>query len=221
MSKQVKKIEIVAYTDFVNRKARAGRDILDRVVDKLGDDVSFQYKICPPLHGNKDAFLAAKAALAADNQGQFEIMHHRLMEHDAHYTEQIVFEIAQHMNLDMKRFEKDFHSDELEEILEQNWIEAEKADVHIIPSLTINNKTYHGAWDEHVLLEAVKDSGGHHVQILIENFFKRGAAAAFALLIATLSALLFTNTGFHETYEHWWHANLGFVLGHEMFQLPL
>ncbi|MEM6633411.1 MAG: Na+/H+ antiporter NhaA [Bacteroidota bacterium] len=71
------------------------------------------------------------------------------------------------------------------------------------------------------MLEAIDRRGGYHVEMAIEKFFKWGASAAFALLIATIAGLLFVNIGFHELYEYVRHSPFGFVWGEYAFTLPL
>ncbi|MEM9103991.1 MAG: Na+/H+ antiporter NhaA [Pseudomonadota bacterium] len=221
MSKQDKKTEVIAYIDFGSRKIQAGRDIVKRVIDSVSDDVIFHYKICPPVDGDEKSYFAAKAGLAAEKQGHFDEMRDRLFASNEEYTEELMLAIAQEMQLDIEMFRTDFYSDTLDFVLQKHWEEARKAGVYLIPSITINNSIYHGAWDEQALLEAIKKSKAQPIKSAIDNFFKWGASAAFALLLATIAALIFANAGFHETYEHWRHTDFGFVFGQGVFQLPV
>ena len=210
-------VKIVVYIDFSNQKSLAGRDILNRVLEAEGSNVSVEYKICTPPAGNENAVFIARAVYAAQQQQQFHAIQDLLLTHDHDFSEEYLYKSAENLGLDLKQFKLDLTSKETDTQLQINKDEAEKREVHLIPALTINDRVYRGAWDEHALMEAIEKRGGRHVEIAIEGFFKWGAAAAFALLIATIAALVFTNMGYHETYEHWRHASFGFMLGGSVF----
>ncbi|WP_103654350.1 Na+/H+ antiporter NhaA [Agarilytica rhodophyticola] len=66
-------------------------------------------------------------------------------------------------------------------------------------------------------MEAVKKSRGRHIQIAIDKFFTWAASAAFTLLIATIAALVFSNSGLQETYRKIQQFNFGFVFDKTAF----
>ena len=221
-SKGKQSIEIVAYINFSNPSAKDGRDILDNVLKKLGGNVNFCRKICTPtVPIDNPHFFAAKASLAAEQQGKSTEMYNALFYYEGEFTEPVIFQIAESIDLDVEIFKRDFYSDALLKKMEENQQEADKLGVSVFPSVAINGVVYHGAWDEHALLEAIKHRRGRHIEIMMNGFFKWGASAAFALLLATLVALLYVNLGYHENYEHWRHTPFGFLLNDFTFKLPL
>lgn len=220
-TKHKKPVELKAYIDFTCYKSRIGRDIVYRTLDKLGNDVDYQYRFIPSPLRQPASDYAAKAALAAKKQGQFQAMYDKLYAHEGSYREEDILEMARDIPLDMDNFERDFRGQSVEEELKSHRDEANKLGLTITPALTIENQPYTGALDEQAILEAIVKRGGRRVEIFIEGFFRWGASAAFVLLIATVLALIFVNAGFQETYEHLKHSLIGFVAGSSTYQLPL
>ncbi|MEM9935173.1 MAG: Na+/H+ antiporter NhaA [Bacteroidota bacterium] len=221
MAKKPKKIEIIIYTDFVSTKARAGRDIVDRVMGSVGEEVGFTYKACLPKSEDEEIWMTAKALLAAEKQHKFEDLHPKLLDGDRQVSKDTLYEVLGSIDIDIAQFQADFESESLLRELSANTQEAEKKGVDLFPALTINGRLYQGALDESALLEAIEKRGGYRMEIAIEEFFKWGASAAFVLLIATIAGLLFVNLGFHEIYEYFRHADFGFVFGEYSYTLPL
>jgi len=78
------------------------------------------------------------AALAADRQGKYWEFHHELHENYKDVTDRKIQEIAEKLNLDMGKFEKDKASPEIKSRIDRDVNEARELGIKGIPSVFIN-----------------------------------------------------------------------------------
>ena len=93
-----------------------------------------------PLKFHRSADPAARAALAAKEQGKFWQFHDRLFAADKLNME-VIKKIAADLKLDMARFEKDMNSPRIRAKLEKDLLDAQKAGVTGTPTVFINGRT--------------------------------------------------------------------------------
>ena len=92
-----------------------------------------------PLKFHKFADPAARAALAANEQGKFWEFHDKLFAAKKIDTE-VIKQIAKELGLDMARFETDMNSPRIRSKLQQDLIDAQKAGVTGTPTVFINGR---------------------------------------------------------------------------------
>jgi len=92
-----------------------------------------------PLKFHKNAKPAARAALAAREQGKFWEFHDKLFGAKK-LTGKVIKDIAIELNLDIPRFEKDMNSAKIKSILQKDLIDAQKAGVTGTPTVFINGR---------------------------------------------------------------------------------
>ena len=93
-----------------------------------------------PLRNHKFAMPAAIAALAAEKQGKFWEFHDLLFKDHNRLNEQKVKEIAQQLNLDMEKFEKDRKDPRIRAMINRDLAEGNRADVGGTPTVFINGR---------------------------------------------------------------------------------
>jgi protein-disulfide isomerase len=93
-----------------------------------------------PLRNHKFARPAAIAALAANKQGKFWELHDQLYKNYNKLSEQKIREIAQQVNLDMEKFDKDMKDPELQAIVQRDFQEGAVAGVRGIPTIFVNGR---------------------------------------------------------------------------------
>ena len=81
--------------------------------------------------------LAAKAAVAAHNQGKFLEMYSGLMAERV-VNEPVLDKLARNLKLDMAKFKKDYASDETKNILQSIKATADKIGMKSVPTLVLN-----------------------------------------------------------------------------------
>ena len=105
-------------------------------------DLRIVYKELPVL-GPVSAF-AARAALAAREQGQYEAFHRALMGAPGRLTEDKVMKIAQSVGLDTERLEADMEDPELQAILDRNLGLARAIGVTGTPGFVVGENVQQG-----------------------------------------------------------------------------
>ena len=89
------------------------------------------------------------------------------------------------------------------------------------PSFFINGRRYDGAWDESSFRDAMLGSLGHRVRVAALDFAGWAPSAGLLLLLATVLAILLTNSPFGPGFEGFWHHEAGIVVGGFEFRLSL
>lgn len=125
------KVTIVEFFDYNCGFCKRSTDWVAETIKKHPKDVRVVFKELPILDGRtRTSRMAAKAALAAKQQGRYMDMHLALMNATG-LSEAVVTKKAKDIGLNMKKFEKDRKDPALDEQLEDALILANR-----IPSLT-------------------------------------------------------------------------------------
>jgi protein-disulfide isomerase len=117
---------------------------LDEILKQYPKDVRVVYKMHPlPIHAN--AMIAAQGALAAQAQGKFLEMHHKLYENSSSLSRDKVLEIAKGLGLDMERFTKDMDSEAVKNRIDRETKEAMDIGAAGTPAAFVNGRYVNGA----------------------------------------------------------------------------
>ena len=131
-------VTLALFTDFECPYCRQIIPLLDEVVAKNPKTVKLAFKNMPlPMH--KFAEPAAKAALAAQEQGKFWEFHDRLFA-EKKLSDEAIKKIATDLNLDMAKFEKDMASPEIQAKIQKDVADSRKAGVSGTPTIFINGR---------------------------------------------------------------------------------
>jgi len=90
------------------------------------------------MHPN--AMNAAKASVAAGNQGKFWEMHDIMFQNARDLGGDKLKEYAGKIGLDVARWEKDYNSSEVEQRVQKDMAEGRSADVNGTPTFFVNGK---------------------------------------------------------------------------------
>ena len=112
---------------------------LEQVLEKYPNQVKLVFKNFP-LRNHKFAMQAAIAALAAEKQGKFWEFHDLFFKDYNHLNEQKIREIAQQLNLDMEKFEKDRKDPQIMAMINRDLSEGNQAGVRGTPTVFINGR---------------------------------------------------------------------------------
>lgn len=131
-------VTIALFTDFECPYCSKILPLLEQVLGRNPQTVKLVYKGLP-LNFHKMALPAAKAALAAREQGKFWEFHDRLFA-EPKLTKEAIDKIAVDLNLDIPRFEKDMESPKIQAYIEKDLEEAQKDGVTGTPTLFVNGR---------------------------------------------------------------------------------
>ncbi|MGM0558608.1 MAG: DsbA family protein [Myxococcota bacterium] len=138
-------VTIVEFSDFECPYCKRGTDNLEEAVSKFDGKVKIAFKHYPlPFH--KAAKPAAKAAMAAGEQGKFWEMHDLLFDNQKQLKQDGLYEkLAKQLGLNMAKFKKDMQKPEYDKIIEQDMAQGQKVGVRGTPAFFINGKRLVGA----------------------------------------------------------------------------
>ncbi|WP_368185467.1 Na+/H+ antiporter NhaA [Aestuariibius sp. HNIBRBA575] len=214
--------KLVWYIDFTGITTRRVRDLLVRAAERFAPQkTDLAVRFLPSGAADLNAEIAARAAIAAHQQGRFIEMYRALFSRPPRYSEALVIALAESLELNMDQFRADLHSDDTTDRLADDRNSAQRAGVHHMPTLFIDGREYDGAWDETSLAEAIEKPLGVRLQRATSEFFHWAASAGFVLVLATLAALILSNIGWHDAYEELRTTYLKISFGDAMFKMSL
>ena len=109
------------------------------MLEKYPNQVKLVFKNFP-LRNHQFSMQAAIAALAAEKQGKFWEFHDLLFKNYNHLNEEKIKEIAQQLNLDMKKFEKDRKDPQIRAMINRDLAEGNRVGVRGTPTIFINGR---------------------------------------------------------------------------------
>ena len=105
---------------------------------------------------------AAKAALAAREQGKYFIFHSALMNMQGNLNEDKIFSIATNLGMNLDKLKEDMDKLEIDNIIKDNETLARKLNIRGTPTFIINGELYAGALElnklKTIIDKALKDS---------------------------------------------------------------
>ena len=131
---------------------------MDAVVELLRTeyDLKISFRDYPIL--SPSSRVAAKAALAAKEQGKYFILHTALMNTQGNLNDDTIYSLARNLGIDIKKLKIDMQKSSIEKIIEKNDVLAKKLNIRGTPTFIINGKLYAGALDLTKLREIINNS---------------------------------------------------------------
>jgi len=137
-------VTIVEYSDFQCPFCSKLANTLHEVTRDYDGEVKLVFKQLPlPMHANAEP--AARAALAAHQQGKFWEMHDELFANQRALDEGQLIGYAQALGLDMKRFREDYGSDAIREHAAADKAMATALEIRSTPTFYVNGVFHKGA----------------------------------------------------------------------------
>jgi len=138
------KITIFAFQDFECPHSQRGSKTLEPLLKQYAGKIRLVFKN-RPLTFHQHAREAAKAALAANMQGQFWEYHDLLFKNSRKLGEDVFKQLAKELDLDIDRFNTDRNSKMVEDQLNADITEANKHGFRGTPTFVINGVVITGA----------------------------------------------------------------------------
>ncbi len=155
------KVVIMGYSDFQCPACRAYEPLVNQLYKEYGDRVLFVYRHFPLINIHPNADAAARAAEAAGRQGKFWEMHDMLFENQSSWSklvnaESVFAGYAQKLGLALEDYESVMASDEVRQMVADDYARGLKAGVNSTPTFFLNGtKIRPSSYDEfRLLLEA-------------------------------------------------------------------
>lgn len=161
LGSQSQQIVLVEFSDFQCPFCSDAHNKVKEFMAKHQEEVTLTYKHLPLKSIHPEALPAAKAAWAAQQQGQFWPYHDALFEQQKQLGEELYVDIASNLNLDMEKFNRDRNSTPAATAIEQDTQLALKLGINGTPFFFLNEEAFTGALDVaemEKVLEKVKQS---------------------------------------------------------------
>jgi Na+:H+ antiporter, NhaA family len=214
-------ITLVEYGSYDCPHCRAANARIGEVREQLGDRVRYVFRH-RPISGSEIARRAAELVEQAQTADEFWSAHVSLMTRSRTLTEDDLRAVAEDLRLTD-------HAPEAAADVETRARERVDADVasshasgvRFTPTFFINSRRYDGPWDEASFTDAMLGSLGHRVRVAALGFASWAPSTGLLLLIATLLAVVLTNTSYGPAFTHFWETPVSLGFGDAAFSMPL
>lgn len=137
-------VTITEYGDYQCPTCAYYHPITEKIKINFGSDVSVEYRYFP-LRSHQHAYLAARAAQSAKNQGKFKQMHDLLFENQSNWANSanptsIFLGYARKIDLDIEKFREDLNASETQGIIVEQKQEGVRKGVDGTPTFFINGE---------------------------------------------------------------------------------
>jgi len=211
-------LTLVEYGSYACPHCCAVHEVIEGLRNRFGERMRYVFRHMP-VTGNENAVRAAELVEhAAETTGQFWEVHEALMERRLAFSADEFDRIAREFHLPsgneaalaaaQARVREDVES-------------AKRSGVHVAPTFFINGRRYAGAWDESSLADAMLGALGHRIQAAAFQFVRWGPSSGLLLGLATVLALVLSNSPVGSAFLSWWNTTLGLQWGTSLFALSL
>ncbi|MCG9884269.1 MAG: thioredoxin domain-containing protein [Cyanobacteria bacterium] len=137
-------VVLIEFSDFECPFCRRAQGPLKQFAQEYGDRVTFTFKHFPLTNIHDEALPAAYASWAAQQQGKFWEYHDALFENQNRLGEALYTEIAQTLNLDLGRFNRDRQGDAAQKAIQADLDLATTLNLQGTPTFLMNGEPLDG-----------------------------------------------------------------------------
>jgi protein-disulfide isomerase len=147
-------VKIVEFADFECPHCKMASAMMDELAKKYGDEVAIYFKQFPlGSHGHSN--LAARAAIAAQEQDKFWPMHDLLFKHQSSLSPDKIMTFARRIGMNVGKFKQDLNGEEVTMQVSRDRKEGSQAGITGTPAIFINGRRYMGATSVEALSQAI------------------------------------------------------------------
>ncbi|QRM55849.1 Na+/H+ antiporter NhaA [Sinorhizobium sp. BG8] len=214
-------VTLVEYGSYVCPHCRAANEEIARVRGQFGDRLRYVFRHLP-IPGSEIARRAAELAESTHSNEEFWKVHMRLMTRSAQLTEEDIIVVTREVGLENEEpRQADLVAQNANTKIDADIRSAQASGVRFTPTFFINDRRYDGPWDESSLTDAMLGRLGHRMQSAALDFVAWGPSAGVLLLLATIVAVILSNSPAGVAFERLMHENVGFIIGTEAFGMSL
>ena len=214
-------ITLVEYGSYACPHCRAANERIAEVREQLGDRVRYVFRH-RPLTDNALARSAADLVECTRGESQFWNAHVTLMTRSHDLNEDDLRVVADDIGL--TQLDSETHaelSERARQRVDRDIQSSYNSGVEFTPTFFINGRRYDGPWDESSFIDAMLGSLGHRFRTAALSFARWAPSTGLLLLLATIIAIVLTNSAYGPAFNAIWHINFSIGLGREVFSMPL
>ncbi|HUQ12483.1 MAG TPA: Na+/H+ antiporter NhaA [Steroidobacteraceae bacterium] len=214
-------ITLVEYGSYDCPHCRAANARITEVRDQLGDRVRYVFRH-RPISGSELARRAADLVEQAATPDEFWSAHVSLMTRSRTLTEDDLRAVAEDLRLDQHDAPtaQAMRAEAVARV-DQDVASSHSSGVRFTPTFFINGQRYDGPWDEASFTDAMLGSLGHRVRTAALGFASWAPSAGVMLLLATVLAIVFTNSQWGAAFAGFWENSFGISFGDSGFHMSL
>ncbi|MEV7786152.1 Na+/H+ antiporter NhaA [Streptomyces sp. NPDC088106] len=144
-------LTLVEYGDFECPFCARATGVTKELRQRFGDRFRYVFRHLPLPDVHPHSELAARAAVAADNQGRFWEMHDLLYAHQDELEYEDTAGYASDLGLDVEKFLRDLDTDATADRIREDAASAEASGVRGAPTFFIGNRRHTGPYDAETL----------------------------------------------------------------------
>src|SRR5690349_11882945 len=213
-------LTLVEYGSYVCPHCHAVHEVIEGLRSRFGERMRYVFRHLPVADNENALHAAALAEYAAETTERFWEVHEALMERGPAFSEGDFERIAREFNLPSGG-ESEAVLEAAQERVRQDAESARRSGARVTPTFFINGRRYAGTWDESSLADAMLAPLGHRIQTAAFEFVRWGPSSGLLLGLATLLALVLSNSRVGPAFLSWWNTTLGFQWGTFTFSLTL
>jgi NhaA family Na+:H+ antiporter len=214
-------ITLVEYGSYDCPHCRAANARISEVRQQLGERLRYAFRH-RPISGSELARRSAELIEQARTPEEFWAAHVSLMTRSRTLTEDDLRAVAQDLRLDgLDAAEAQAAQQAARSRVDADVASADASSVRYTPTFFINGSRYDGPWDEASFTDAMLGSLGHRARVAALGFASWAPSAGVMLLLATLLAVLVTNSRWGAGFSEFWQVPLVVGFGSAEFGMPL
>src|SRR5688500_15899197 len=214
-------ITLVEYGSYDCPHCRAANERISEVRNQLGERVRYVFRH-RPISNSEIARRAADLVEQAQTPDEFWSAHVTLMTRSRTLTEDDLRAVAGDLRLaDRSPALAAGVAQDAARRVDADVASAHASGVRFTPTFFINGMRYDGPWDEVSFTDAMLGSLGHRVRAAALGFASWAPSPGVMLLLATLLAILVTNSLAGAAFEHFWHTMAGLSFGDAGIRMSL
>jgi NhaA family Na+:H+ antiporter len=214
-------ITLVEYGSYACPHCRAANERISQIRDQFGDRLRYVFRH-RPISGSPIARRAAELAEQTEAPEKFWGAHVALMTRSTELSEDDLAVVA--TDLGLAREAPDEAAEAARRARERVLSDEQSArasGVRYTPTFFINGRRYDGPWDESSFSDAMLGSLGHRVRSAALDFASWAPSAGMLLLLASILAVIFTNSAWGPAFTAFWDQRWGLTFGDAGFLLPV
>lgn len=208
---------LVQYGSYACARSHAVHEVVERLRSRFGSRMCYVFRHLPRSEIQKSRQAAEFAEFAGEKTGKFWEIHEAIMERGPGLSQNHLNEIAQEFGLPSLDEIPASELAEARERVSEDIENAQRSGAPTTPTFFINGLRYEGAWDESSLADAMLGTLGHRIQSAAFSFVGWGPSSGFLLGLATLVALLLSNSFLGPAVSAWWETPFGIRWGSNEF----
>jgi NhaA family Na+:H+ antiporter len=210
-------LTLVEYGSYACSTCHTVHEVVEGLRSRFGERMRYVFRHLP-LGDSKEATAAAELAeYAAQTTGDFWSVHEALMERGPMFAEGDFERIARRFDLPPRDVEHELALAAAKERVREDHESAQRSGARMTPTFFINGRRYRGTWDESSLADAMLEPLGHRIQSAAFEFVRWGPSSGLLLGLATVLALVLSNSLLGARFASFWETSVGLQWGTSTF----